>query len=126
LLLLKNPNVFFTSFQTGIAFGCYYFIIALLPSTFGPIYNFTPQQVGFTFVAGGIGSGLGSITAGKISDKYCAKVASKNYGRPAMEARLRLAFYVIPLVLIGMVMYGWFLHARVHWAVPLISLGICK
>jgi MFS family permease len=125
-LLFRNPDTSLVCLQVGFSFGVYYFFIALLPTTFGSLYNFSQGQIGLTSIAGGIGSCLGTLTAGRISDRYCAKISEKNGGKPAKEARLRLCFYVLPCLLIGTIMYGWFLSARLHWIAPLIAFAISK
>lgn len=100
--------------------------MAILPATFSPLYNFNPGKVGLCFIAGGLGNALGSIVAGRISDKYCLRAAKINGGIAVKEFRLRLMFVAVPFVLVGPIMYGWFLHFRLHWIAPLIAFTLSK
>lgn len=124
--MFKHPDIVLVCLPVGIAFGCFYFFVAILPATFGPLYHFDPGKLGLCFIAGGLGNALGSIVAGRISDKYCLNAAKKNNGVAVKEFRLRLMFIAVPFVLIGPIMYGWFLHFSLPWIAPLIAFALSK
>lgn len=123
--LFKHPDIVLVCLPVGVAFGCFYFFVAILPATFASLYDFNPGKVGLCFIAGGLGNALGSIVAGRISDKYCLNAAKKNNG-VAKEYRLRLMFIAVPFVLVGPIMYGWFLHFRFTWIAPLVAFALSK
>jgi hypothetical protein len=123
---LKHPDIVLVCLPLGIAFGWYYFFIAVLPSTFGPIYGFAPGTVGLCFIASGVGNAAGSITAGRVSDKYYAKTTMKNGGVAKKENRLRLNYVAVPFIFVGTILYGWFLYAKLHWIAPLVAFALSK
>ncbi|GAA5804317.1 hypothetical protein HPULCUR_009804 [Helicostylum pulchrum] len=115
LILLKEPDVFLVCLSIGVSFGCFYFFVAILPSTFSPIYGFSPSQVGLCFIAGGLGNALGSIVVGHIDYRYCTYQKKKNGGVDCKEFKLKLMYAVIPFIFLGTLLYGWFLHFKLHW-----------
>lgn len=117
-------NVSLAIVQVAIPFGCYYLFLAALPPIFSDIYKFTPEQIGLCSISTGVGSCLGSIIPGRLSDIYCARKAAKNNGMAVAETRLRLAFYVLPVIFVGILMYGWFLHTKLPWFAPIIALAV--
>ncbi|KAG2199219.1 hypothetical protein INT47_010594, partial [Mucor saturninus] len=124
LELLLQPEVLVTCIPVSIAFGWFYFLVTILPTTFGSVYKFSTGTIGLCYLAGGIGNTSGSIIAGAISDKLYAKAVSQNAGVLKSELRLRPMYIGIPFIVIGSVMYGWFLKSGVHWMGPLASYTI--
>lgn len=121
-----QPEVLVTCIPISIAFGWFYFLVTILPTTFGSVYHFSTGTIGLCYLAGGIGNTSGSIVAGAISDKLYAKAVSLNGGVLKSELRLRPMYIGLPFIIIGSIMYGWFLHAGVHWMGPLVSYTISK
>lgn len=90
------------------------------------IYKFATGTIGLCYLAGGIGNTSGSIVAGLISDKLYAKTVAKNNGENITEFRLRPMYIGIPFIVLGSVMYGWFLQNSIHWMGTLVSYTISK
>lgn len=126
LILLKEPDVFLVCLPIGVSFGCFYFFVAILPSTFSPIYGFSPSQVGLCFIAGGLGNALGSIVVGHIDYRYCTYKKKKNGGVDCKEFKLKLMYTVIPFIFLGTLLYGWFLHNKLHWMGALVVFSCSK
>lgn len=110
----------------SIAFGWFYFLVTILPQTFGSVYKFPTGSIGLCYLAGGLGNTSGSIFAGAISDKLYHKAVAKNNGEIVKEFRLRPIYIGVPLIALGAVMYGWFLHVPTHFMGPLASYTIGK
>jgi MFS family permease len=110
----------------SIAFGWFYFLVTILPSTYGQIYHFSTGTIGLCYLAGGIGNTSGSIFAGAISDRLYAKAVASNGGVKKTEFRLRPMYIGVPLIVAGATMYGWFLHAHLHFMGPLVAYTISK
>jgi len=110
----------------SIAFGWFYFLVTILPQTFGSVYKFPTGSIGLCYLAGGLGNTSGSIFAGAISDKLYHKAVAKNNGEAIKEFRLRPIYIGVPLIALGAVMYGWFLHVPTHFMGPLVSYTIGK
>ncbi|KAI9362358.1 major facilitator superfamily domain-containing protein [Pilaira anomala] len=124
LEMLLYPDILMVCIPTSVSFGWFYFLVTILPSTFGPIYGFNTGTIGLCYLAGGIGNTAGSIVAGAISDKLYAKAVAKNNGVAQTEFRLRPMYIGLPLIILGSTMYGWFLQSGIHWMGPLASYTI--
>lgn len=83
-------------------------------------------SIGLCYLAGGIGNTSGSIFAGAISDRLYAKAVASNGGVKKTEFRLRPMYIGVPIITVGAVMYGWFLHAHLHFMGPLVAYTISK
>lgn len=90
------------------------------------MYKFSVGTIGTCYLAGGVGNTSGSIFAGAISDRLYAKAVAKNGGVPKKELRLMPIYIGLPFIVLGSVMYGWFLHAHLHFMGPLVSYTIGK
>lgn len=110
----------------SVAFGWFYFLVTILPTTFGSIYHFSAGSIGLCYLAGGVGNTFGSAIAGILSDKLYAKAVIGNGGVLKSELRLRPIYIGLPLIIMGSVMYGWFLHAGLHWIGPLLVNVLSK
>lgn len=124
--LMKDWNVSLAVIQLAIPFACFNYFQASFPPALSEIYHFTPDQVGLCSLSSGIGSCLGSIVPGKLSDWYCARKASRNNGMKDAETRLRLSFYILPVIMAGTLSYGWFLQAELPWIAPNIALAVSE
>ncbi|KAG1106918.1 hypothetical protein G6F42_016564 [Rhizopus arrhizus] len=124
LELLLKKEVALVCLPISIAFGWFYFLVTILPQTFGSVYKFSTGSIGLCYLAGGIGNTSGSIFAGAISDKLYHKAVAKNSGETVKEFRLRPIYIGVPLIALGSVMYGWFLHVPTHFMGPLVSYTI--
>lgn len=99
-------------------------MVTLIPKSFGPIYNFSTGSVGLCFLANGIGNIAGSLLAGYVSDTYYKRSVKDHNGEVVSEYRLKPIFFGVPLMVVGCVLYGWFLHAKLFWIGPLIVMAI--
>ncbi|KAL9558281.1 hypothetical protein MBANPS3_000981 [Mucor bainieri] len=124
LELLLKKEVALVCLPISIAFGWFYFLVTILPQTFGSVYKFPTGSIGLCYLAGGLGNTSGSIFAGAISDKLYHKAIAKNNGETVKEFRLRPIYIGVPLIALGAVMYGWFLHVPTHFMGPLASYTI--
>ncbi|KAI9486470.1 MAG: major facilitator superfamily domain-containing protein [Benjaminiella poitrasii] len=120
LELLLQPEVAIISLPISVAFGWFYFLVTILPQTYSNIYQFSTGTIGLCYLAGGIGNTSGSIFAGAISDRLYARATAKNNGIAIKENRLQPIYIGIPFMLVGAVLYGWFLHIPVHFMGPLV------
>ena len=126
-------------------YGVFYFSLVTLPLLFGPIpvyglfsYQWNNGNTGLSYISIGIGSVTGIFLAGRLmSRSYVFMVArlqkkssSDNNSnedprhRTYPEARLPFLQVGIVLEVIGLVIFAWTVHYRVHWIVPLIAAGI--
>ena len=93
--------------------------MTILPETYRDVYGFETGTIGLFYLAGGIGNCSGSVIAGLISDRIYAYQLKHN--KTAPEGRLVPLYFGIPFLIAGLFMYGWFIHAHLHWFTPLVG-----
>jgi MFS family permease len=123
---LLQPEVATVCVPTSIAFGWFYFLVTILPSTYSSVYQFSTGTIGLCYLAGGLGNTSGSVFAGAISDRLYMKATAKNGGVEVKEFRLRPIYIGVPLISAGAIMYGWFLQSHLHWIGPLVGYTMSK
>jgi predicted MFS family arabinose efflux permease len=98
----------------------------MLPATFNSLYGFSSDTIGIMYLAGGIGNTSGAIVAGLISDRLYRWQIKRNGNVPVIEYRLTPIYFGVPFVVVGALLYGWSLHFRLNFFVPLAGYLLCK
>ncbi|CAO3671234.1 unnamed protein product [Rhizopus stolonifer] len=124
LQLLSYLEVGLSCIPISIAFGWFYYLVTILPTTYSSIYGFSTGSVGLCYLAGGLGNVLGSIVAGFSSDRIYARMVAKNNGIEVKEFRLKSIYLGVVFYLVGTILYGWVLEYHVFWFVPLIGYAL--
>ena len=70
-----------------------------------------------------MGSFLGLVVCGALSDPVVKYLVKKNGGEPRPEYRLPALAVGGIIVPIGLFMYGWTAEHHNHWIVPIIGTG---
>ncbi|BCS19493.1 uncharacterized protein APUU_12321A [Aspergillus puulaauensis] len=86
-------------------------------------YGFTPMQTGLLYISPLIGTILGSVVGGKVSDILACMKASRNNGIYEAESRLVMILPATIATVIALGGYGWSIEARAHWIVPTVCFG---
>lgn len=69
----------------------------------------------------------GSLLSGRISDFHRSRFVKSNPDSlPHAEHRLHLQIPGVLISLSGVLMYGWFVHFRIHVAAVIVSTGVGK
>lgn len=128
-MLFTEPLVAVLSLYIGFAFGVIYGCFTAVPYIFTTQYGFSAQQDGLVFLgmsAGYVIATIGVIILALRKRRAIVKMiaAKQRPTVPAPEAQLLLAQVGSPLIVVSLFMLGWTAHARVHWIVPVIALGI--
>lgn len=124
---LRFPAVSLTIYYASITFGCLYVLQVGIQVTFSrPPYNFTPLQIGLSYISSSVGYIIASLIGGKWVDNIMAREARKanRYDengeliyRP--EDRMRenawTAAIIYPCALIW---YGWTAEKGVFYVAP--------
>ncbi|CAH2353564.1 putative efflux pump Vrtlp [[Candida] railenensis] len=127
LTLFLNIKVLFATIAYSICFS--YANIALgveLTTLYHEKYAFNSQQIGLQFIGLILGSILGEILGGKMSDMWMNKKrkASNLYSGPP-EYRLWLSYIGYVFVIVGLIVYGVMLDRDDSWTVvPVVGLAL--
>ncbi|CAF2917326.1 unnamed protein product [Rotaria sp. Silwood2] len=101
-----------------LAFTALFISLTLLPIHLHETpYNYTETTIGTLFVPGGIGMLIGSLIGGWLSDK-----AMKYYGDVICPEGCLVPGLTFPILSsIGLIIYGWTFHYRLHVIGPIIG-----
>lgn len=120
-----------------------YSIQTSIPSSYKDIYNFNELEIGLSYLPRGAGIILGGYVNGKMMDRNY-EITAKQIGHtidrdcgddinqfPIEKARTRGAWWLLGILTIVLIGYGWALDRRSHVSIPLILqfaqgfLGTC-
>ena len=91
------------------------------------IYHFKAGPIGVcTGVSLLIGTLIGELSAGKLSDYIMYRLAKKNNGVRTPEHRLYLTSLAAVFMPVGMIIFGWCIQNKTHFVAPLVGLAIGK
>lgn len=119
------PPVIFSGFVWGIQDALLTFYITIEEDTYSDDpYNYSSNKVAIMNVPTLIGSVIGCIYAGILSDYFCIWMAKRNRG--VQEAEYRLVFLIIPAIIcpIGLICFGIGTDRQWDWVANYICLGI--
>jgi hypothetical protein len=105
----------------AVVYGIIYLLFTTFTFVFRDTYGFSASASGLTFIGMGIGSIVGVVALGIMSDKIYVKATKDNGGVAKPEYRLPLMVYTSLLIPIGLFWYGWSAEKRAHWIVPIIG-----
>lgn len=119
-MLILSPITFLLSVYFAFVFGLLILLFTTLSSVYSRQYGFSVSMAGLSFLGSGLGSGVGLVVFGALSDKVAKKVSAKgSEWKP--EARLLLMVWFAPVMPGGFFWYGWTAHYQVHWILPIIG-----
>lgn len=119
--MLLMPIVFLLSLYTATAYSYLYLCFTTFPQVFGVQYGFGSGPSGLATLGLGIGSLLGVLFCGGVSDKLSAYLGKKNDGQVKPEHRLPSIIIGGLCVPIGLFWYGWTAEKRLHWILLIIG-----
>jgi len=127
-LLVLSPMILITSIYMGVVYGYQYLMFSTFTYVFQDQYGFPTKSVGLTFLGIGIGSLLGLLIIGVISDRIVKSRSKPGPGSPsgAMKPEYRLPPLVAGAFFIpaGLFLYGWSAQYKIHWIIPIIGTGL--
>jgi MFS family permease len=112
------------SIHSGISYSFFWILMGTASKTFIDVYQFSHNTVGFVYLGLGIGYCVGCAVFSVVSDRILKRLAKRSRSQKMKpEHRLPLLAFGTIISPIGLIWYGWSIHMRVHWAIPIISLG---
>lgn len=122
-MLFLSPIVFIVSLYMAIIYSYQYLLFTTFPRVFQIQYGFANGSVGLTYLGIGIGSFLGLVFCGGVSDRLVVTLTKRNGGTAKPEYRLPVIFIGALIIPCGLFLYGWTADQKVHWMVPIIGTG---
>ena len=102
-------------------------LIVETPQVFGPLFLLDPQQLSLQYIALIIGSIIGELLSGPLSDWWIKFCVRKRGGQKIIEDRLWISYYGYLCVIVGLIIWGVYLYnaRQGNWIVsPLIGAAI--
>ncbi|KAL6237217.1 major facilitator superfamily domain-containing protein [Aspergillus navahoensis] len=125
LALLKSPPLLWSAIAYALSLGWLVVLAETIAHLFQSAngYGFTPIQTGLLYLSPLIGTILGSVIGGKISDILARIKAYRNHGVYEPESRLLMMIPAVLATTLGLAGYGWSIETRTHWIVPTVCFG---
>lgn len=125
-LMLAYPSVLLPALYYSISFGIGSVLFAVTgAAAFGEIYEFDTAQVGMAIgLSTFIGTLIGELSAGPVSDRILYLQTKRSSGAFRPEARLQAIWPGFILCPAGVIIEGVCLQYETHWAGPVVGIGI--
>lgn len=125
LVLANIPAVLYISLLDGAMTAAVIIPITVYSSHMTlPPYNFTAEQIGLLGLPLFVGTLLGALVSGPLSDWMILRIARKNSGIYEPEMRLWLALAFTPFLAAGLLMFGIGVDKGIPWPFICVSLGL--
>ncbi|KAJ3469393.1 hypothetical protein MRS44_003458 [Fusarium solani] len=121
-MLIRSPIVTGLSLYLALVYGYLYLLFTTFSTVFPEQYGFGIDTLGLAFLGLGIGCMLALIVLSWLSD-WVQDHLTEKHGQSKPEYRLLPIVLGIPLLPIGLFVYGWTAQYKVHWIVPIIFTG---
>lgn len=123
-LLLQSPVVFLCCLLIFLVIGFLNVFLTEMSRIFQQRYHMSSGQSGTVYFGLALGFVLASIIFGSTNDKIMHKLAEHHKGETQPEFRLPATILAMPIVVIGLLWYGWTLHFDTAWIWPIIGSGL--
>jgi MFS family permease len=120
-MLFFSPIVLLLSLYMAIVYGYLYLMFTTFPRVFQGQYGFSNSSIGLAYLGVGIGSLVGLVFCGIVSDRLVKTLTKRNGGTSKPEYRLPIMLVGALVVPIGLFLYGWSADKKLHWIVPIIG-----
>ncbi|KAK9641787.1 hypothetical protein V6Z96_009126 [Aspergillus fumigatus] len=122
-MLFLSPIVAIFSVYLGIVYGYLYLLFTTITPVYQTTYQFSQGAAGLTYLGIGVGSLIGLLIFGTISDKILIYLTKQNDGVREPEFRMPPLIPGSLFVPIGLFWYGWSAEKQLHWMMPIVGTG---
>ncbi|KAF2445095.1 MFS general substrate transporter [Karstenula rhodostoma CBS 690.94] len=122
LRILLSPSFLLTSFLPAAGFAFLYIVYITLPRAFLSVYTWPSMDLGLAYLGIAVGIIIAVASGAAASEKYAKLRAARNDTRAENRLIPLLCFW--PLTGLGLFLYGYCVHQKMHWAGPVVSLGL--
>lgn len=123
-LLVQNRVVPGCCLLIFLVIGILNVFLTEMSRVYRAVYHMSSAQSGSIYFGLAIGFVIASVAFGGTNDRIMRKLARRHGDEAQPEYRLPAAILGMPLMVVGLLWYGWSLQARAHWIVPTIGSGI--
>ncbi|GKT93765.1 MFS multidrug transporter [Colletotrichum tofieldiae] len=123
-MMFLSPIVFSLSVYMAVLYGYLYLLFTTFPQVFKQQYGFSQGSAGLAYIGIGVGSVVGLLFAGLVSDRLMKKLTLRNGGHYQPEYRLPPMLCGAILVPVGLFWYGWTAEKQLHWTLPIVGTAI--
>ncbi|RLL95262.1 hypothetical protein CFD26_104670 [Aspergillus turcosus] len=122
-MLFLSPIVAIFSLYLGIAYGYLYLLFTTITTVYQTTYHFSEGAAGLTFLGIGVGSLIGLLIFGTISDRILIYLTKQNNGVREPEFRMPPLIPGSLFIPLGLFWYGWSAEKHLHWMMPIVGTG---
>jgi len=116
-LMLFHPIIQINMALQAFNYGLLYIMLATFSSVYIDLYHQSPTLSGLHYLAIALGELLGSQIAGWVMDWSYTALQSHYHRSGIPEFRIPMIFPFAILTPVGILLYGWAVHYRLHWAI---------
>lgn len=121
-MLFLSPICLSISVYIAIVYSYLYILFTTFTKVFTTQYGWHGGIVGLSFLGVGMGSLIGQFFYVHYGNKTVVKHIAKGDFKP--EHRLTFMTWGGFLIPVGLFIYGWTVHFKTHWIVPILATGI--
>ncbi|KAH7343475.1 putative florfenicol exporter [Rhizoctonia solani] len=122
VLYIRFLPVGLTVYYGSTCFACLYAISTAVPFSFeDPPYKFNSMEIALAYIPPCLGYIIGSISGGYLSDHVYRRARARDGDKFVPESRLDSAWFGVPFMPIGLLIFGWTLHTHQKWMIPLVG-----
>lgn len=123
-----NLNITIAVIAASVTF-CYANIVLVveMPQVMVPLFHLDAQQMSLQYISIIIGSIIGEVLAGPLSDWWMRRSTAKRNGQRVIADRLWVCYNGYILVIVGLLVWGIYLFKATpgHWSIkPLVGAAI--
>lgn len=123
-LLVKSPVVPLCCALIFLVIGILNVYLTEMGRIYQKLYHISSAQSGSIYFGLAIGFVLASIAFGWSNDKIMHALAHRNKDETQPEFRLPATIVTMPIVVAGLLWYGWALEFEQAWIIPIIASGV--
>ncbi|KEP50105.1 putative MFS multidrug resistance transporter [Rhizoctonia solani 123E] len=139
VLYIRFLPVGLTVYYGSTCFACLYGISTAIPFSFEGTFTMMPNEgranlsllaysnqfnsmkIALAYIPPCLGYIIGSISGGYLSDHVYRRARARDGDKFAPESRLGSAWFGVPFMPIGLLIFGWTLHTHQKWVIPLVG-----
>ncbi|KAJ5713755.1 uncharacterized protein N7483_010936 [Penicillium malachiteum] len=121
-LLIFHPIVQISSLISAFNYGILYIVLSTFSDLWTNNYHESVEISGLHYIAVALGEIAGSQLCAKMMDNLYHRLKARANGEHTPELRVPSVFPGTILGSMGLFLYGWATHYRLHWAV--VDIGV--